>query len=153
MFAPMWGPPIPSPPMPRKNQGFALLHTNFRVRSYIAASGELSRYGNARRLGTFASSADEGHAARDRGPPGDGSQHGTKRRVRGSGDNATAVAIYSAIVTALYRRERTGKGSVKAVVAALFDSLTLYENLALPLARWVTSRGPSKTARQQTSCV
>jgi formyl-CoA transferase len=31
--------------------------------------------------------------------------------VAGSGDNATAVAIYSAIVTALYRRERTGKGS------------------------------------------
>src|SRR6266487_3921708 len=31
--------------------------------------------------------------------------------VSGSGDNATAVAIYAAIVTALYRRERTGKGS------------------------------------------
>src|SRR5262249_3428248 len=31
--------------------------------------------------------------------------------VSGSGDNATAVGIYSAIVTALYRRERTGKGS------------------------------------------
>src|SRR6202163_3788315 len=31
--------------------------------------------------------------------------------VAGSGDNATAVCIYSAIVTALYRRERTGKGS------------------------------------------
>jgi crotonobetainyl-CoA:carnitine CoA-transferase CaiB-like acyl-CoA transferase len=31
--------------------------------------------------------------------------------VAGSGDNATAVAIYSAVVTALYRRERTGKGS------------------------------------------
>ena len=31
--------------------------------------------------------------------------------VSGSGDNATAVSIYSAIVTALYRRERTGKGS------------------------------------------
>src|SRR5712672_491116 len=29
----------------------------------------------------------------------------------GSGDNATAVCIYSAVVTALYRRERTGKGS------------------------------------------
>ena len=29
--------------------------------------------------------------------------------VAGSGDNATAVGIYSAIVTALYRRERTGK--------------------------------------------
>ena len=31
--------------------------------------------------------------------------------VAGSGDNATAVGIYSAITTALYRRERTGKGS------------------------------------------
>src|SRR5271163_2992758 len=30
--------------------------------------------------------------------------------VSGSGDNATAVGLYSAIVTALYRRERTGKG-------------------------------------------
>jgi len=31
--------------------------------------------------------------------------------VTGSGDNATAVSLYSAIVTALYRRERTGKGA------------------------------------------
>lgn len=31
--------------------------------------------------------------------------------VGGSGDNATAVGLYAAIVTALYRRERTGKGS------------------------------------------
>ena len=31
--------------------------------------------------------------------------------VGGSGDNATAVGLYSAIVTALYQRERTGKGS------------------------------------------
>jgi crotonobetainyl-CoA:carnitine CoA-transferase CaiB-like acyl-CoA transferase len=31
--------------------------------------------------------------------------------VAGSGDNATAVGLFSAIVTALYRRERTGKGS------------------------------------------
>ena len=31
--------------------------------------------------------------------------------VGGSGDNATAVGLYSAIVTALYRRERTGRGS------------------------------------------
>jgi formyl-CoA transferase len=30
--------------------------------------------------------------------------------VAGSGDNATAVSLYSAIVTALYRRERTGEG-------------------------------------------
>src|SRR3954468_23103367 len=31
--------------------------------------------------------------------------------VSGSGDHATAVSLYSAIVTALYRREHTGKGS------------------------------------------
>jgi formyl-CoA transferase len=31
--------------------------------------------------------------------------------VAGSGDNATAVGLYSAIVTALYRRERTGSGA------------------------------------------
>jgi len=31
--------------------------------------------------------------------------------VAGSGDNATAVGLYSAIVTALYRRERRGVGS------------------------------------------
>ncbi len=31
--------------------------------------------------------------------------------VSGSGDNATAVDLYAAIATALYRRERTGKGS------------------------------------------
>ena len=31
--------------------------------------------------------------------------------VAGSGDNATAVGLYSAIVTSLYRRERTGEGA------------------------------------------
>jgi crotonobetainyl-CoA:carnitine CoA-transferase CaiB-like acyl-CoA transferase len=31
--------------------------------------------------------------------------------VAGSGDNATAVGLYAAIVTALYRRERTGQGA------------------------------------------
>jgi crotonobetainyl-CoA:carnitine CoA-transferase CaiB-like acyl-CoA transferase len=31
--------------------------------------------------------------------------------MSGTGDHATAVSLYSAIVTALYRRERTGKGS------------------------------------------
>src|SRR6266480_738964 len=36
---------------------------------------------------------------------------GDKGPVAGSGDNATAVGLYSAIVTALYRRERTGEGA------------------------------------------
>jgi formyl-CoA transferase len=31
--------------------------------------------------------------------------------VAGSGDHATAIGLYSAIVTALYRRERTGRGT------------------------------------------
>src|SRR4029079_12855207 len=31
--------------------------------------------------------------------------------VAGSGDHATAVGLFSAIVMGLYRRERTGKGS------------------------------------------
>jgi crotonobetainyl-CoA:carnitine CoA-transferase CaiB-like acyl-CoA transferase len=31
--------------------------------------------------------------------------------VAGSGDNATAVGLYAAIVTAMYRRERTGEGA------------------------------------------
>lgn len=31
--------------------------------------------------------------------------------VAGSGDNATAVGLFSAVVTALYRRERTGEGA------------------------------------------
>jgi crotonobetainyl-CoA:carnitine CoA-transferase CaiB-like acyl-CoA transferase len=31
--------------------------------------------------------------------------------VSGSGDHATAVGLYSAVVTALYRRERTGEGA------------------------------------------
>src|SRR5258708_27319537 len=31
--------------------------------------------------------------------------------VPASGDHATAIGLYSAIVTGLYRRERTGKGA------------------------------------------
>ena len=31
--------------------------------------------------------------------------------LAGSGDHATAVALYSAIVMGLYQRERTGKGA------------------------------------------
>jgi crotonobetainyl-CoA:carnitine CoA-transferase CaiB-like acyl-CoA transferase len=34
--------------------------------------------------------------------------------LSGSGDHATALGVYSAIVTGLYRRERTGKGSYVA---------------------------------------
>src|SRR5262245_29304092 len=57
----------------------------FDITSYWARSGMLSM-------------------TRDAGAPPTGP-------VGGSGDNATALGLYSAIVTALYRRERTGKGS------------------------------------------
>src|SRR5213594_1509831 len=57
----------------------------FDITSYWARSGLLS-------------------LTRDAGAPPTGP-------VAGSGDNATAVGLYSAIVTALYRRERTGKGA------------------------------------------
>src|ERR1700752_1754491 len=57
----------------------------FDITSYWARSGLLSM-------------------ARDGGAP-------PTSPVAGSGDNATAVGLYSAIVTALYRRERTGKGA------------------------------------------
>ncbi len=56
----------------------------FDITSYWARSGLLSM-------------------TRDAGEP-------PTRPVAGSGENATAVGLYSAIVTALYRRERTGKG-------------------------------------------
>src|ERR1700745_2989662 len=53
--------------------------------------------------------------------------------VAGSGDNATAVCIYSAIVTALYRRERTGKGSyvTTSLLAAGVWSASVFIQAAL----------------------
>jgi crotonobetainyl-CoA:carnitine CoA-transferase CaiB-like acyl-CoA transferase len=53
--------------------------------------------------------------------------------VAGSGDNATAVAIYSAVVTALYRRERTGKGSyvTTSLLAAGVWSASVFIQAAL----------------------
>src|SRR5438876_9961952 len=53
--------------------------------------------------------------------------------VAGSGDNATAVAIYAAIVTALYRRERTGKGSyvTTSLLAAGVWSASVFIQAAL----------------------
>ena len=51
----------------------------------------------------------------------------------GSGDHATAVGLYAAIVTALYRRERTGKGShvTTSLVAEGAWSCSLYVQAAL----------------------
>src|SRR5712692_8822482 len=53
--------------------------------------------------------------------------------VAGSGDNATAVAIYAAIVTALYHRERTGKGSyvTTSLLAAAVWSASVFIQAAL----------------------
>src|SRR6201994_933952 len=53
--------------------------------------------------------------------------------VSGSGDNATAVAIYAAIATALYRRERTGKGSyvTTSLLAAGVWSASVFIQAAL----------------------
>src|SRR5712672_102260 len=51
----------------------------------------------------------------------------------GSGDNATAVCIYAAIATALYRRERTGKGSyvTTSLLAAGIWSASVFIQAAL----------------------
>ena len=51
----------------------------------------------------------------------------------GSGDHATAVGLYAAIVTALYRRERTGKGSrvTTSLVAQGAWSCSMYVQAAL----------------------
>src|SRR3954471_9978695 len=53
--------------------------------------------------------------------------------VAGSGDNATAVCIYAAITTALYRRERTGKGSyvTTSLLAAGVWSASVFIQAAL----------------------
>jgi formyl-CoA transferase len=51
----------------------------------------------------------------------------------GSGDNMTAVSLYASIVTALYRRERTGKGGyvTASLIAAGAWSLSVYVAAAL----------------------
>src|SRR5258708_15579677 len=53
--------------------------------------------------------------------------------VAGSGDNATAVCIYAAIATALYRRERTGKRSyvTTSLLAAGVWSASVFIQAAL----------------------
>src|ERR1700686_3213582 len=53
--------------------------------------------------------------------------------VAGSGDNATAVCLYAAILTALYRRERTGKGSyvTTSLLAAGVWSASVFIQAAL----------------------
>src|SRR5207248_2330756 len=77
---------IPPQPQAKDAYPFQLANRNKRsITAYWARSGLLSM-------------------TRDAGSP-------PTWPVAGSGDNATAVGLYAAIVTALYRRERTGKGS------------------------------------------
>src|ERR1700724_4481490 len=52
--------------------------------------------------------------------------------VAGSGDNATAVGLYSAIVTALYRRERTGEGA--HVTTSLLAERVWAASVSIPAA-------------------
>ncbi len=56
----------------------------------------------------------------------------------GSGDHATAVGLYAAIATALYRRERTGKGShvTTSLVAEGAWSCSMYVQAALCEAKF-----------------
>ena len=58
--------------------------------------------------------------------------------VAGSGDNATAVGLYAAIATALYRRERTGKGSYVTIslLASGVWSASVFIQAALAGARF-----------------
>src|SRR5436189_2523953 len=58
--------------------------------------------------------------------------------VAGSGDNATAVALYAAIATALYRRERTGKGSyvTTSLLASGIWSASVFIQAALTKANF-----------------
>src|SRR6266849_3079065 len=58
--------------------------------------------------------------------------------VAGSGDNATAVGLYSAIVTALYRREHTGKGShvTTSLLAEGIWAASMYLQAALAGAKF-----------------
>ena len=73
----------------------------------------------------------------------------------GSGDHATAVTLFSAIVTALYRRERTGKGFVRHDLASRCGSLVLrrlrsgrtLRRHVLPLAR------PVEAAERNLQCL
>jgi crotonobetainyl-CoA:carnitine CoA-transferase CaiB-like acyl-CoA transferase len=56
----------------------------------------------------------------------------------GSGDHASAVGLYAAIVTALYRREQTGKGShvTTSLVAEGAWSISIYIQAALCQAKF-----------------
>src|SRR5260370_5810175 len=58
--------------------------------------------------------------------------------VAGSGDNATAVCVYAAIGSGLYRRERTGKGAyvTRSLLAAGIWSASVFIQAALCCANF-----------------
>src|SRR5258708_22460122 len=69
--------------------------------------------------------------------------------VAGSGDNATAVGLYGAIVTALYRRERTGKGAyvTTSLLAEGVWSASVSIQAALCEAKFFAPHDPKHTAK------
>ncbi len=69
------------------------------------------------------------------------------RSVAGMGDRPTAMALYGAIVTALYRRERTGQGG--EVRASLMGS-GLWANAYLIQARLCGSPFPPRPPREES---
>lgn len=69
------------------------------------------------------------------------------RSLPGMGDQPTALALYGAIVTALYRRERTGRGS--SVHTSLLGS-GLWSNGVFAQARLCGARIERRPAREQT---
>jgi formyl-CoA transferase len=74
--------------------------------------------------------------------------HMPARSVAGMGDRPTAMALYGAIVTALYRREKTGVGG--EVRASLMGS-GMWANAYLIQARLVGAPFPPRPPRQQST--
>ena len=74
--------------------------------------------------------------------------HMPARSVAGMGDRPTAMALYGAIVTALYRREKTGLGG--EVCASLMGS-GMWANAWLIQARLCGASFPPRPAREQST--
>jgi crotonobetainyl-CoA:carnitine CoA-transferase CaiB-like acyl-CoA transferase len=74
-------------------------------------------------------------------------RHLPARSVAGMGDRPTAMALYGAIVTALYRREKTGRGG--EVRASLMGS-GLWANAYLIQARLCGAAFPPRPPREES---
>lgn len=68
------------------------------------------------------------------------------RSVPGMGDNPSAVSLYGAIVTALYRRERTGEGGL---ASSFLLANGLWSNSYLAQARLCGAEIPRRLPREQ----